>query len=323
MKTGILLFNLGGPWTLKDVKPFLYELFSDEDILIDMPGWLRKTLAFVISQTKGGNSIKQYAKIGGGSPQLKWTQAQAALLKSKLSQNVQIEIGMRASSPKIKAAIESFKRSEIDRLLVLPLFPHYSTTTTGSCYKELYRQLKAQNFSPESIHVRNWPEHPKYISLLITTLKETLAQSDPNLKTHLLISAHSLPLKIVEKGDPYPQDVARTIGMLKSELESLQRTQNFTWSLCYQSRNGPIPWLKPYTEDEIKRLAKEGFQQLLIMPISFVSDHIETLSELDIDYKELAVEHGVTSYLRTRSFNDDPVFIDMLSEIVNEHLNRP
>jgi len=326
LKTGVLLFNLGGPWTLKDVKPFLKELFSDEDILVDMPSWLRKGLAYFISEVKGRRSIQQYARIGGGSPQLKWTQGQAKGLETKLktlsSDVVCVEIGMRASEPTILNALKALQDRGVERLIVLPLFPHYSSTTTGSCYKELYRQMKAIQFSPLLTTVRNWPADRGYIELLIETLEEQLGKLDPLRAAHVLISAHSLPLKIVERGDVYPQDVDKTTQALCPRLQELTKRFPFSWSLAFQSRNGPVPWLKPYTEDEIVRLGRAGTSQIIVLPISFVSDHIETLSELDIDYKELAHKYKVTTFLRTRSFNDDPKFIQILFELVRGHVTQ-
>lgn len=314
MKTGILLLNLGGPHQLQDVKPFLYNLFSDPDILIGIPTPFRQVIAFFISQLKAKSSIEAYAKIGGGSPQLKWTQVQANQLEEELKKrngDFKIAIGMRAWTPFIEDGLEELRTWGAEKLVLLPLFPQYSFTTTGSCFKEAERWLEKWNWRPQLVKVDRWPEHPVYIQMLLEGLEAKLKElkqlsSEPY---HILFSAHSLPLKIVEKGDPYPKDVETTMHKLTKDL-------SHPWSLAFQSRNGKLPWLEPYTEDEIVRLGKSGIKNLIVVPISFVSDHIETLFELDMLYFDLAKEHGIKNFLRTPSFNNDPRFISLLASLV-------
>jgi protoporphyrin/coproporphyrin ferrochelatase len=317
MKNGILLLNFGGPWTLSDVKPFLYRLFVNPAVLVGVPTPLRQALAFTIAQVKGPSSVRSYESIGGGSPQLKWTEMQAAGLRALLKgDEVRIEVGMRSAVPTIETALRKLKDWGAERVVLLPLFPQFSTTTTGTCVQEVRDSLRRLDWSPALREITHWPDHGGYASLLRRTLDEALAEAegergDETDEIHVLFSAHSLPLKIVERGDPYPSDVERTIG-------AVTRGLRHPWSLCFQSRNGKMPWLQPYLEDELKRLGRAGVRRVVVVPVSFVSDHIETLYELDQLYAEQAREHGVTHYYRARTFNGDPEFPRVLHSILAE-----
>jgi protoporphyrin/coproporphyrin ferrochelatase len=317
MKTGIALLNFGGPWTIKDVKPFLYRLFVNPAVLVGVPTPVRHLLAFTISQVKGPSAIRNYQSIGGASPQLKWTRIQAEGLQKVIGDDsFRVEVGMRSAEPSIEVALSNLKEWGADRLILFPLFPHFSTTTTGTCLQEARDSLQRLNWKPDLYEIKNWPDHNGYIMLLRRTVDEAIekAEMERNGSTepiHILFSAHSLPMKIVKLGDPYPDDVDRTIKEVTKNLEH-------PWSLCFQSRNGRLPWLQPYTEDELKRLGKEGIKRVVIVPISFVSDHIETLYELDQLYADLAKEHGISHYYRARTFNDDPEFPHVLHSILKE-----
>jgi len=316
-QTGILLLNFGGPWTLSDVKPFLYRLFANKSVLVGVPAPFRQMLAFMIAQIKGPSSVEGYKSIGGGSPQLKWTSIQAEGLRNLSPRaDVRIEIGMRSAEPSIQCALERLQMWGAQRLVLLPLFPQYSTTTTGTCFEEVSAALERLKWSPEIHSVVNWPDHPTYIDLLRVSLDEALAnansaQDNDDGPVHVIFSAHSLPLKIVDRGDPYPEDVQRTIAAVTRDLRH-------PWSLAFQSRNGKLPWLQPYLEDELKRLGKDGIRRVVVVPISFVSDHIETLFELDQLYAEVAREHGISQYQRARCFNGDPEFPRVLQSLVSE-----
>lgn len=317
MKDGILLLNFGGPWTLSDVKPFLYRLFVNPAVLVGVPTPLRQALAFTIAQVKGPSSIRSYESIGGGSPQLKWTEMQAAGLRELLKgDGVKIEIGMRSAVPAIETALRKLKDWGAERVILLPLFPQFSTTTTGTCVQEVWDSLRRLDWNPIMREITHWPDHHGYASLLRKTLDEVLAEAecergDETDEIQILFSAHSLPLKIVEQGDPYPTDVERTIN-------AVTRGLRHPWSLCFQSRNGKMPWLQPYLEDELKRLGQAGVRRVVVVPVSFVSDHIETLYELDQLYAEQAREHGITHYYRARAFNGDPEFPRVLHSILAE-----
>lgn len=319
MKRGILLLNLGGPTQIKDVKPFLYNLFSDPDILVGIPSPFRQALAFFISRVKGVSSEKIYSKIGGCSPQLCWSNFQAQELEKLLNESSKekvqhkVVVGMRAWTPYIGDALQTLRQWGATELVLLPFFPQFSTTTTGSCFKEVERCLKKMTWNVELKRVQNWPDHPAYTGLVEQTVQEALERAEKKFgkdaPMHVLFSAHSLPMKIIERGDPYPQDVQKTVQAVTKNL-------NKTWSLAFQSRNGSVPWLKPYTEDELQRLAKDGVKNVLVVPISFVSDHIETLYELDQLYADLAAKDGITHFSRTRSFNADPAFPKVLQGVL-------
>jgi ferrochelatase len=264
---------------------------------------------------KGPSAVRAYESIGGGSPQLKWTRLQAKGLRDLLQgpdAETRVAVGMRAWRPSIEDGLRDLKSWGAEELVLLPLFPQYSTTTTGSCFKEARRILAKLNWNPSLREIARWPDQPEYIALLRKTVDEAARAAGVKAgeSTHLLFSAHSLPLKIVERGDPYPEDVRRT-------LEAATRGLDVPWSLAYQSRNGKLPWLEPYTEDEIRRLAGEGVKHLAIASFSFVSDHIETLYELDQLYAGLAREHGIQTYVRARAFNDDPEFARVLQAVID------
>lgn len=317
MKTGILLLNFGGPWTLSDVKPFLYRLFSNPAVLVGVPAPFRQILAFMIAQLKGPSSIKSYRLIGGGSPQLKWTAIQTEGLRGLLpSDSLRVEMGMRSAEPSIEKALLLLQNWGADHLVLLPLFPQFSTTTTGTCFTEVRTALQRLGWQPTIREIADWADHPGYARLLRRSVDQAVrrAQAERNgnrSPLHIVFSAHSLPLKIVRLGDPYPHDIERTIA-------AVTRGLNLPWSLAFQSRNGKLPWLEPYLDDELKRLGRAGTKRVVIVPISFVSDHIETLFELDQLYAEVARRHGITHYYRASCFNDDPEFPRLLSSILVE-----
>lgn len=319
MKQGILLLNFGGPWTITDVKPFLYRLFANPRVLVGIPTPFRQLLAFIIAQVKGPSSIKSYRSIGGGSPQLKWTAIQAEGLRELFPRNeVRVELGMRSSEPSIETALEQMKFWGAEQLTLMPLFPQYSTTTTETCFDVVEESLNKLHWRPQLTTITRWPDHPEYISLLRDSVDDAIrqAESERNGSTspiHVVFSAHSLPIKIVERGDPYADDVSKTVRSVTAGLQQ-------PWSLAYQSRNGRLPWLQPYLEDELTRLGRAGIDAVVIVPISFVSDHIETLFELDQLYRRVARKHGIKHYYRARCFNDNPHFPRVLQTIVTEAL---
>jgi protoporphyrin/coproporphyrin ferrochelatase len=317
MKTGILLLNFGGPWTLSDVKPFLYRLFANPAVLVGVPTPFRQILAFLIAQLKGPSSIKSYRSIGSGSPQLKWTTIQTEGLRRLLPKDsLRVEMGMRSAEPSIESALALLKHWGADRIVLLPLFPQFSTTTTRTCLTEVRTALQRLGWQPQISEIRDWADHAGYAKLLRRSVDAAIRlaraehSGDPD-PIHIVFSAHSLPLKIVKLGDRYPQDVERTVAAVTRGLPQ-------PWSLAFQSRSGKLPWLEPYLDDELKRLGRAGVKRVVVVPISFVSDHIETLFELDQLYAAVARESGITQYYRARCFNDDLEFPRVLSSILVE-----
>jgi len=320
LKVGVLLFNLGGPETLQDVKPFLYRLFSDPEIIRIKWSPLRKTIAYMIATLRRKTSEGYYRQIGGGSPLRRLTEEQARALQNEFKsrgKDVETFVGMCTWRPFLHEALERIERSGIQSLVILPLFPHYSVTTTGSGFAALRRLIDSHpSFKKIDVQwVCSWPDHPTYIESLVQGIRQELAKfSDPE-RVHILFSAHSIPESYVRQGDPYLDQTKKTMELI---MDRLGRTNPY--QLSFQSKIGPVKWLEPSTNEVITRLGKEGIDDVLVVPISFVSEHIETLYELDILYKNVATEAGVKNFRRVPALNSDPTFIRALAEIVEDTL---
>ena len=282
MKVGILLFNLGGPETLRDVKPFLYRLFSDPEIIHVKWSPLRKAIAYAIATLRRRTSEGYYRQIGGGSPLRRLTQDQARALSDELKRrgkDVETFVGMCTWRPFLREAVNSVEQSNIERLLILPLFPQYSVTTTGSGFSAL-RQLieKRPSFHKLNVQwVRSWADQPTYIQSFVEGIQRELATFTKPDRVHLLFSAHSIPESYVRKGDPYLDQTKQSVELIMDRLG-----RKNPYQLSFQSKIGPVKWLEPFTNDVILELGKRGIDDVLVVPISFVSEHIETLYELDL-----------------------------------------
>jgi len=321
---GVLLVNLGGPDSLAAVRPFLFNLFSDREIIRLGPSFLQRPLAYLISSLRSGKTREAYAMIGGSSPINEITRAQAEALERNLKNStaniqrsgVAVSVGMRYWNPYLEDVIGELHGQGIRRLLVLSLYPHYSVATTGSSLAHLHKILAS--YPGISVHaIESWYDHPRYIDALVGQIRQGLdafgirAGSRPvshGDDIELLFSAHSLPMKFIEEGDPYVDHIKGTVRAVTEKIP-------VPWSLSYQSKSGPVAWLEPSTEQMLKVLARKGVKNLLAVPVSFVSDHIETLYEIDILYKQMAADLGI--YLeRIPSLNTVPQFIAALEEIV-------
>ena len=317
---GVFLFNLGGPEKLEDVRPFLYNLFSDPDIIRIRSDVLRKMVAWFISTTRQRKSRDLYRQIGGGSPLRRITEEQAVALASKLKEAghpVRVYVAMRCWTPTIDEALEQACRDGVDRLVALPLFPQFSFTTTGSCFNHLKRLLAGPRFRPRTsnmqvAYVDPWPEEPLYIEALADLVRAARGRfsTDNPGEIHLLYSAHSIPARYVTEGDPYLQQTQKTVRRVNDLLENAH-----PFTLSFQSRVGPVKWLEPSTSEVIAELGRARAEHVLVIPISFVSDHIETLQEIDIGYKQLAAECGIREFDRAPALNTHPKFIDALARI--------
>lgn len=320
-KIGIVLLNMGGPDSLDAVRPFLYNLFSDPDILkLPFSFLMQKPLAKFISNRRAPKSIELYRQIGGGSPILKLTQEQAQKLEEKLSQSnikSKVFIAMRYWHPFTEEAVQQILENNITHLVVLTLYPHYSSATTGSSIKELKRVLQKFNVDLKLIFIESWYDHPAYINALTENIEIELAHFPENhqKKVQVIFSAHNLPQKLIDQGDPYLKQIQATIRGI------LERLDNIHWHLSFQSRTGPVKWMEPNTEDIIKKLACEGCKDILMVPLSFVSDHVETLYEIDILYRQQAEAMGIKNFRRIPSLNSSAMFIEALTQIVTEHLS--
>lgn len=323
-RVGVLLLNLGGPDKLEDVRPFLYNLFADPEIIRLPIPWLQKPLAWFIATSRSGKSQENYRQIGGGSPLRRVTEEQAQALQEELTrqgQEAQVYIGMRYWYPFTEEAIARIKRDGVERLVILPLYPQFSISTSGSSFRlleKLWREhpdLKP----PEHTVIASWYQRPGYLQAMADLIAQQLSQFENPDSVHIFFSAHGVPVSYVEEaGDPYQQEIEECTRLI---MRTLNRPNEYT--LAYQSRVGPVEWLKPYTEDAIIELAERGVDKLLVVPISFVSEHIETLQEIDIEYREIAEEAGIHTFQRVPALNTHPIFINELAKIVVDALNTP
>lgn len=323
-RTGVLLLNLGGPEQIEDVRPFLFNLFSDPEIIRLPFPWLQKPLAWLISSLRSKKSQENYLAIGGGSPLRQVTEAQAAALEEKLKDKGEpagIYIGMRYWHPFTEEAIARIKRDRIDDLVILPLYPQFSISTSGSSFR-LLEKLWQEDPSLNRINytvISSWYEQPSYLQAMAQLIAQELDKFSHPDEVTIFFSAHGVPVSYVEEaGDPYQKEIEECTDLI---MQTLNRPNPHV--LAYQSRVGPVEWLRPYTEDAIEELANEGVQNLLVVPISFVSEHIETLQEIDIEYREIAEEAGIHNFRRVPALNTHPVFIDALADLVVNALKSP
>lgn len=325
-KIGVLLLNLGGPDTLHDVQPFLFNLFADPDI-IRLPRlfrFLQRPLAQLISFLRAPKSKEGYAAIGGGSPLRKITDEQANALKMALETKevpANVYVAMRYWHPFTEEAVHQIKRDGITKLVVLPLYPQYSISTTGSSVRALQNIFKDDSYLsrlPVAI-IESWYQRQGYIKSMANLIEEELHNFTKPEEVMIFFSAHGVPVSYVEDaGDPYRDQMEECIFLIMKELKA--RGINNDHTLAYQSRVGPVQWLKPYTDEVLVELGQKGVKSLLAVPVSFVSEHIETLEEIDMEYKELALESGIENWGRVPALNCTSSFITDLADAVIEAL---
>lgn len=321
--TGVLLFNLGGPESLDDVYPFLLNLFSDPDIF-RVPRILQPLIARIIARRRAPKSREYYRQIGGGSPLRKITEEQASLLEIRMNsgnggKRWKVRVAMRYAPPRVVDAIRELLSEGIDELVFLPLYPQRSITTTGSSFREA---LAERNRLAPSMPIRSipaWPSHPPYIEALAETIGESIRKIPAEEPVHILFSAHGIPEFLVSREkDPYEQDTRTTVEAVMKRILALHHDRSIKYHLAYQSRVGPLKWLGPETRAELSRLAGENVRNLVMVPVSFVSDHQETLYEMDILYQEMSRELGYRHFLRAPSLNVRPLFIEALASLLLE-----
>jgi protoporphyrin/coproporphyrin ferrochelatase len=310
-KIAIILFQLGGPDNQAAVEPFLYRLFCDPDI-INFPGAFlaRKPLAKLISTTRSKSVRQHYAEIGGGSPIRRLTEQQAQALQLELRPYIQARtiVAMRYWHPDTQEAVGTLQETPHDELVLLPLYPHFSFATTGSSLKEWNRLYKTQ--APVHL-VDHFYDHPDYVAAIVDRVNGVLEQLPHPDEVHLLFSAHSLPLALVEKGDPYPKQIQETVQLVM-ELGAWPNPHG----LCFQSKVGPQKWIQPSLADTVDKLARSGIKRVLVIPISFLTEHIETLHEINIEAREHAESRGITEFHMMPALNDSPLLIRALADLV-------
>jgi ferrochelatase len=313
-KLGVVLFQLGGPDSREAIEPFLYNLFSDPDI-IDFPlaRLGRRPLARLISSRRGKHVAHHYDAIGGKSPILEHTTRQARALEAELRRDfdARVAVAMRYWKPFTAEAIERMKEFRAERIVLVPLYPQYSRTTSGSSFREWNRRLDANGWRPRVHLVEQFHDDPAYIDAVARAVNRELEKFGDPSSVDVVFSAHSVPLAVIEGGDPYQRQVERTV-----ELVWRRGGWPCRRHLCYQSKVGPSKWLRPMMRETLESLARGGSRSVLMVPISFVSDHVETLFEIDIEHREIAEKAGITGFRLVPGLNDDPVFISALAGLV-------
>src|SRR5579859_7190507 len=338
----VVLLQLGGPDSLAAVEPFLYNLFSDPDI-IDFPfaRLARPTLARMISSRRAKHVQQHYASIGGKSPIRERTDQQARALEGELRKKLdaRVFVAMRYWHPLTQETIAQIAAQNFRKIVLLPLYPQYSKTTTGSSLNEWHRRSATAGKNGHSTKiVKEFFEHPAYIDAVVEKINQGLenfsvAKTSDSSRielaglreateeapdVHLVFSAHGVPMSVIEAGDPYQAQIEATVK-LTMERGGWRNSHR----LCYQSRVGPGRWLRPSLDEELKDLAAQGVEKVLAIPIAFVSDHVETLSEIDIEARDLAGRLGINQFEVMPALNDSPKFIQALTELVLQAISCP
>jgi len=320
-KIGVVLFQLGGPDSLEAIEPFLYNLFCDPDI-IDFPfaRVARQPLARLISATRSRHVRHHYAEIGGRSPILEFTRLQARALEAQLRDDfdARVVVAMRYWHPFTAEAIAELETHAPGEVVLLPLYPQYSRTTTGSSLNEWKRRFQPNGWNPSIHAVTEFYQDPGYIDALVGAINQSLAAFDNPADVDMVFSAHSVPMSVIEAGDPYQRHIERTVELVWNRGGWPGRR-----SLCYQSKVGASKWLQPSMHGTIKRLAAEGSRGVLVIPVSFVSDHVETLHEIDIEHRAQACALGIHHFRMVPGLNDAPQFIGVLARLVRANVAQP
>ncbi len=312
----VVLFNLGGPDSLESVEPFLVNLFSDPDIMSIPVG--QQWLAKFIARRRAPKVRERYGRIGGKSPINQWTEIQRSMLQDELARKGlggRVFTAMRYWHPMIHETAQTVQEAGFKQIILLPLYPQYSVTTTGSAFNEWKRRIGKNTAS--QIYVQAYYDHPKYIAALNERIDEAVSRFPETVRDRIRIvfSAHSTPVRLEKKGDPYRSQIEETV-------QQIMKARDFSHAhhLCYQSRVGPVKWLGPSIAETIESLAGQNHKHVLIVPVSFVSDHIETLYELNIEYRTLAESLGIDDYHVMGGLNDSAMFIEALKEVTLQAL---
>ena len=311
-KTAVILMNLGGPASLDEVKPFLFNLFYDKAI-IRLPNPFRWLVAKLISSRREKTAKEIYSQMGGKSPILEETIKQKNALEKRFGDDTKFFISMRYSSPRSFEIAREIATYNPDQIFLLPLYPQFSSTTTDSSINDMMDELAKVKLKEKTTPICCYHTNEKFIESHVNKIKQTLAKLKSN-NFRVLFSAHGLPEKVINDGDPYQWQIEETVKNILSKLDIKD------YKITYQSRVGPMKWLEPYTEVEIERACMEG-KALVVVPIAFVSEHSETLVELDIEYAAIAEKHKI-EYLRVPTLGDCEIFISALEEIIKKFIKN-
>jgi len=319
-KIGVVLFQLGGPDSPDAVEPFLYNLFCDPDIINFFGAWFaRRPLARYIARSRAGVVREHYNAIGGQSPIRLLTERQARALEKSLAPHVDAKcfVAMRYWNPLTAHAVREVNAWNAPDLVLLPMYPHYSFATTSSSLKEWRRLYRPNGNAPRTHVVEHFYSDPKYIQSVVEKISLSLTHFDEPERPHILFSAHGLPLSLIEAGDPYAKQVEETVRLVMQ-----QGGWKNNHSLCYQSKVGRRKWLTPSLDETLDRLAAQGEKQLLVVPIAFVTEHIETLHEINMEAREKTERLGIEQFEMMPAVGDSPAFIAALTDIVLRSLNE-
>jgi len=320
-KIGVVLFQLGGPDSLHAIEPFLYNLFCDPDI-IDFPfaKIARQPLAKIISTRRARHVAHHYADIGGKSPILEFTRRQAEALESELRRefDARVVVAMRYWHPFTEEAIAELAAQAPEEVVLLPLYPQYSKTTTGSSINEWNRRFQPNGWNPRMHTIAGFYQEAAYLDAVTAAIDASLCDFDDLAEVDIVFSAHSVPVAIVENGDPYQRQIEHTVDLVWERGRWPARRH-----LCYQSKVGASKWLRPSMHETVKELAAAGSRNVLVVPISFVSDHVETLHEIDIEHRAQALSLGIENYQMMPGLNDSPAFIHALASLVRQQVAVP
>ncbi len=314
-RTAVVLFNLGGPDSLEAVRPFLFNLFNDPAI-IGAPWPLRWGLAQFISRRRAGFARRSYRRLGGGSPLLANTERQARALERAMAGagETRCFIAMRHWHPFSDETARDVREFGPVQVILLPLYPQYAASTTGSAIRDWRRAAGKAGLDVPTRAVCCYPDEAGFVSAVADLTAEAWREAAKAGTPRILYSAHGLPGREISRGDPYQWQVERTVSAIAGAVAA-RLGEEADWRVSYQSRVGPLEWLGPYTDEEIKRAGREG-RPLVVVPVAFVSEHVETLVELDMDYRDLAAGHGVPSYHRVATVSEDNAFIEGLAGLV-------
>ena len=321
---GVVLLQLGGPESIDGIQPFLQRMFRDPELFnLPIPERLHDWLAARVSQWRSKKVRPLYEAIGGKSPIGDITRRQAELVERELRRelNCRVFVAMRYSRPSADDAIKAALKAGCERVLLLPLFPQYSYATTRSSFLDWDRRCRANGFTAQTDRIEHYFHWIYYLRALAERVEEGLDRFPEGTRVHLVFSAHGIPKSFVKRGDPYEAQIRLTADTVLEVLGDASRIASE--SLCFQSRIGPQRWLGPSLNSTLKRLGREGADAVLVVPISFVSDHLETLSEIDIEARELAARNGIKRFQTTEGLNDSPLFIRGLAELILERACFP
>lgn len=314
-RVGVVLFQLGGPDSREAVEPFLYNLFCDPDIIPLGPlgGVVRKPLAWWISRRRAQNVAHHYDRIGGHSPIRVLTDRQARALAGALRPTIEprVTMAMRYWHPLTQEAVAEINREPLDELVLLPLYPQYSFATTRSSLREWERLYRPRDPAPPVRVIQGFHDNPLYIEALVEKIALCFRQFERPGEVHLVFSAHGLPLILVENGDPYPKQVEETVRLVRE-----RGGWSNSWTLCFQSRVGRQKWLEPTLTATLETLARRGVKQVVVIPVSFVTEHVETLHEINIEAREEAEKLGIEKFRLMPAVGDSPKFIAALADMV-------